>query len=260
MMIRKMSFKKECLSTRLCLILMIILGSFMIYSSIGIYIGNLAFAHSLPVTEFPAPDSIIKKGEPLPSKVVIDFSERPDPSVSTITILNEKNERVDNGHFAIIGDHSREAMITLNTKKLIDGVYTVSWMTQSADDGHIARGSYVFGIGDVGPNAATSSIGNNTPQKVQTVTSNLDGLIKWPLIVSQATVVGIIFSHLFLWEGFAKKIRIKNDRYEEINNTANRSLSLSLSLPLIRRLVIILVAVSVTIIASGTALLFLQIT
>ena len=131
----------------------------MIYSSIGIYIGNLAFAHSLPVTEFPAPDSIIKKGEPLPSKVVIDFSERPDPSVSTITILNEKNERVDNGDFAIIGDHSREAMITLNTKKLIDGVYTVSWMTQSADDGHIARGSYVFGIGDVGPNAATSSIG-----------------------------------------------------------------------------------------------------
>ena len=110
---------------------MIILGSFMIYPYIDTYLGNLAFAHSLPVTQFPAPDSIIKKGEPLPSKVIIDFSERPNPTVSTITILNEKNERVDNGDFTIIGNHSREAMITLNTKKLIDGVYTVSLITQS---------------------------------------------------------------------------------------------------------------------------------
>ena len=230
----------------------------MIYPYIDTYLGNLAFAHSLPVTQFPAPDSIIKKGEPLPSKVIIDFSERPDPTVSTITILNEKNERVDNGDFTIIGDHSREAMITLNTKKLIDGVYTVSWMTQSADDGHIARGSYVFGIGDVGPNAQTSLIGKNTQQQVHAVTSYLDGLIKWPLIVSQATVVGIIFSHLFLWENFAKKIRIRMNKPEEINDTGNRSLSLSL--PLIRRLVIILVAVSITIIASGTTLILLQIT
>ena len=135
---------------------------------------EVAYAHSLPVTETPAPDSIIKKGEPLPSRIIIDFSERPEPSVSTITVLNGKNERVDNGDFVISGDHSREAMTTLNTTKLTDGVYTVSWMTQSADDGHLARGSYVFGIGNVGPNAATSSIGGGNQQhvQVQTVTSN----------------------------------------------------------------------------------------
>ena len=44
---------------------------------------NYAYAHSLPVTETPAPNSIIPKGTPLPSKLTIDFSERPSPSVST---------------------------------------------------------------------------------------------------------------------------------------------------------------------------------
>ena len=62
---------------------------------------EVAYAHSLPVTESPAPDSIIRKGEPLPSRIVIDFSERPEPAVSTITVLNGKNERVDNGNFVI---------------------------------------------------------------------------------------------------------------------------------------------------------------
>ena len=121
---------------------------------VGLSIINYAYAHSLPVTETPAPNSIVPKGTPLPSKVTIDFSERPSPSVSTIQVLNSKNEPVNNGDFKIIGDHDREAMTTLDTKKLTDGVYTVSWETQSLDDGHIARGSYVFGVGNVGPGAA----------------------------------------------------------------------------------------------------------
>ncbi|HEY7079406.1 MAG TPA: copper resistance protein CopC, partial [Nitrososphaeraceae archaeon] len=181
---------------------------------------SYAYAHSLPVTEIPASNSIVEKGAPLPSKVTIDFSERPDPNVSTIQVLNSKNERIDDGKFVIIGDHDREAQTGLNPKKLIDGVYTVSWMTQSADDGHIARGSYVFGIGNVGPgstttargSSSTSSIQNNPRQSVQAVavTSNLDGFIKWPLIVSEVAIVGGIFSHSFLWERFGNRIGKKN--------------------------------------------------
>ncbi|MGB0027121.1 MAG: hypothetical protein WBP64_09800, partial [Nitrososphaeraceae archaeon] len=60
---------------------------------------NYVYAHSLPVTETPGPNSIINKGAPLPSKITIDFSERPDPNVSTIQVLNSKNERMDNGKF-----------------------------------------------------------------------------------------------------------------------------------------------------------------
>jgi copper transport protein len=220
---------------------------------------NIAYAHSLPVTEIPTANSIIKKGEALPSKVVIDFSERPDPNVSTMQVLNSRNERVDNGNFVIIGDHNREAMTALDTHKLTDGVYTVSWMTQSADDGHIARGSYVFGIGNVAPGGGvTSSSFLNTKasqqqSQVTAVTSSVDGLIKWPLIVSQAAIVGGIFSHLFLWEKFGIKIGRKNiDGIRSSENKAN--------LTWLKRFSIILVAASVAIIASGSSSVFLQIT
>ena len=247
--------------------ILIISFTFLLLSISDLYfISKKAYAHSLPISQTPSHDSILKKEE-LPSKVVIDFSERPIPGVSTIQVLNEKNERVDNGNFVIIGDHDREAMTTLDTKKLTDGVYTVSWMTQSADDGHIAKGSYVFGIGNVGQSTSgtTSSpsmrLTNNEQQyKVQAITSSLDGLIKWPLIISQVTVVGVIFSHLFLWESFGKKIIINTNQgtVKSANNTAVNNMMMNLRYS--KRFSLILLAVSVTIIVSANVLLFLQIT
>lgn len=227
------------------------------------------------MSQTPAHDSILKKEE-LPSKVIIDFSERPVPGISTIQVLNEKNERVDNGNFVIIGNHDREAMTTLDTKKLTDGVYTVSWMTQSADDGHIAKGSYVFGIGNVGSRTSAITSSSSSPSsmglanheqnyKVQAITSSLDGLIKWPLIISQVTVVGVIFSHLFLWELFGKRIIVNtNQTSSAANSTANTNTTTAnntmMNLRYNKRFTSILVAVSITIIISANALLFLQIT
>lgn len=236
--------------------LSVFLLGLIIYCALGV-LATLeeAYAHSLPVTESPAPDSIIKKGETLPSKIIIDFSERPDPNVSTITVLNTKNERVSNGDFVIIGDNSREAMATLDSKKLADGVYSVSWMTQSLDDGHIARGSYVFGIGNVGL-ADDSSIAtaNGQNSQIQAVTSNLDGLLKWPVILSQATIVGCIFSHFFLWERFGKKLNHSGSK------GTNPTPMAAMSERVLKRFSLILLSVSGTIIAFGTVLLFLQLT
>jgi nitrogen fixation protein FixH len=73
------------------------------------------------------------------------FSERPEPKVSYIHVTNSKNERVDND-FKITGKNDREATVTLDTSKLSNGVYTVSWLVLSRDDGHITKGSYVFNI------------------------------------------------------------------------------------------------------------------
>jgi DNA-binding transcriptional ArsR family regulator len=60
----------------------------------------------------------------------------------------------------------------------------------------------VFGIGNVGPGAVASIVSGKGAQQalqIQSVTSTLDGIIKWPMIVSQAAIVGGIFSDLFLW-------------------------------------------------------------
>ncbi|MFZ0510751.1 MAG: CopD family protein [Candidatus Nitrosopolaris sp.] len=228
----------------------------MISGLTGVSLSHYAYAHSLPETETPAANSIVPKGTPLPSKLTIDFSERPSPTVSSIEVLNSKNEPVNNGDFKIIGDGGREAMTTLDTKKLTDGVYTVSWETQSLDDGHIAKGSYVFGIGNVGPGAAASIASGKTLQQastIQSVTSPLDGLVKWPIIVSQAAVVGGIFSHLFLWENFGSKIGGRRVvRYGLGYDKAN--------IPWLRRFFIVLIASSIAILAAGSSYLFLQVT
>jgi putative copper export protein/methionine-rich copper-binding protein CopC len=238
-------------------LLVAVLLSIIIAGTLELSVINYAYAHSLPVTENPAPNSIIPKGVPLPSSLTVDFSERPSPSVSTIQVLNSNNEPVSNGDFKIIGDHDREAMTTLDTKKLTDGVYTVSWRTQSLDDGHIARGSYVFGIGNVGPAAITASASSSKASiQMQSVTSNLDGLIKWPIIVSQAAIVGGIFSHLFLWENFGSKIRLGT----KVRLFGYRFGYDKTSLQWLRRFAIILVGCSVAIIAASSASLFLQIT
>jgi copper transport protein len=256
----------------LIFIIIIIISSILFLSISELsFLSKKAYAHSIPISQTPSHDSILKKEE-LPSKVVIDFSERPIPGVSTLQVLNEKNERVDNGNFVIIGDHDREAMTTLDTKKLTDGVYTVSWMTQSADDGHIAKGSYVFGIGNVGQSSSSSSAATSTSPsmgltngeqryQVQAITSSLDGLIKWPLIISQITVIGVIFSHLFLWESFGKKIIIVNTNQKSANSANNTNINNTMTnLRYSKRFTLILVAVSVTIIIASNILLFLQIT
>jgi len=241
---------------------------FLLISSISdsSFLLKNAYAHAIPVNQTPAPDSIFEKDD-LPSKVIINFSERPVPSVSTIQVLNEKNERVDNGDFVIIGDHDREAMTTLDTTKLTDGVYTVSWMAQSVDDGHIAKGSYVFGIGNVGvsSSAKTSSsiegLSNDQQNyKVQAVTSSLDGLIKWPLIISQITVIGVIFSHLFIWDLFGKKIILNKNKKSTANPGSDTLTNNMMSTSRYnKRFTFILVIACVTIIISANVLLFLQV-
>ncbi|MGC1930187.1 MAG: copper resistance protein CopC, partial [Candidatus Nitrosopolaris sp.] len=252
-----MSNDKKFLKNNYTLIAILsIVLAIMISGLPGVFIPLYASAHSLPVIETPAANSIIQKGTPLPSKVTIDFSERPSPTVSSIQVLNSKNEPVNTGNFVIIGDDDREAMTTLDTKKLTDGVYTVSWETQSLDDGHIAKGSYVFGIGTVGPGGAASIASGKTLQQastIQSVTSPLDGFVKWPIIVSQAAVVGGIFSHLFLWANFGSKIEGRRVvRYGLGYDKAN--------IQWLRRFFILLIASSIAILAAGSSLLFLQIT
>ena len=259
------------------------------------YNDHLVYGHALPTTYNPEPNSIINKNQTIPSKITISFSERPDPKVSSIEVLNSHYQRVDNNDFKITGQqNNREATVTLDKNKLSDGVYTVSWLTMSLDDGHIAKGSYVFGIGDItgssapSPSGSVPSTNNNqfsqqNQIKTEAVTSNIDGLIKWPLIIAQAAIVGCIISHLFLWNNnkFVNKILLsknkekpskintnnvepsenftqKNNPSKSYDNDDKKLIDKSRFKPL-KVFLIVLCASSVSIFICGTALIFLQV-
>ncbi len=253
------------------LILISIILSCVIVQNLNIF--PYAYGHALPVTYSPSPNSIISTTKPLPTKITISFSERPDPKVSFIHVTDPNNKRVDNNDFKITGEQNgRVAQVTLDTHKLGEGVFTVSWLTMSIDDGHIARGSYVFGIGDVGNTAGSSTqaltTSNNQMQqnqiKTEAVTSNIDGVIKWPLIVAQAAMVGGIISHLFLW---VNNRVIKNKIYFSLKSISNTDSSTNQNdlknsekvLRPIKMLVLLLCVSSVIVIVFGSTLLFLQI-
>jgi methionine-rich copper-binding protein CopC len=117
-------------------------------TNISPYSGT-AYGHATPVSYSPPANAVIsmqQQDKSLPDKVVILFSERPEPKVSYIHVTDSENKRVDNNDFKITGQNDREATVTLDKSKLSDEVYSVSWLVLSRDDGHITKGSYVFNI------------------------------------------------------------------------------------------------------------------
>jgi methionine-rich copper-binding protein CopC len=123
--------------------------------------GIHVFGHANPVLYNPPSNSIFQLDRVLPNNVTILYSERPEPKVSYIHVLNSNNERVDNNDFTIMGQDERGASVTLDSTKLSTGTYTISWLVLSKDDGHITKGSYVFSITN-NPLSATTTTTNAT--------------------------------------------------------------------------------------------------
>src|ERR687895_266809 len=137
---------------------------------------NYVYGHANPVSYSPSANSVIASGQEqsLPSKVTILFSERPEPKVSYIHVTNSKNVRVDNNDYTISKLNNREAAITLDTSKLSSGVYTVSWLTLSRDDGHISKGSYVFSISPAQESSLSNSVSGNKTFSEQATIDNVN--------------------------------------------------------------------------------------
>ena len=105
------------------------------------------FGHASPVTYLPEPNEIIDSSKSVPDHVTIAFTENPEPKASNIKIMNSKNERIDNNDLTA-SDSDKSLSVTLDSSKVIPGVYTVNWLVLSKDDGHITKGSYVFSVED----------------------------------------------------------------------------------------------------------------
>jgi methionine-rich copper-binding protein CopC len=132
------------------------------------------YGHAAPVSYSPAPNSIIAQNGSLPTKVVISFSERPEPKASYIHVTNAKNNRVDNNDYSITGQNDRQATVTLDNNKLTPGVYTVSWLALSRDDGHITKGSFVFTIKSAQAAAQASLSNKNNTFSDQVTIDNVN--------------------------------------------------------------------------------------
>ena len=118
----------------------------------------VALGHALPQSSSPSAGAQLTSS---PSQVSITFGERPDPNLSTIKVLDTSGAVVTTGPTASVAGKPVELAVPLKPN-LPEGVYTVAWRTVSAVDGHLASGSFAFGIGVAPPTNGTGSSSSTT--------------------------------------------------------------------------------------------------
>ena len=115
--------------------------------------------HALPIRTVPAADAILSAP---PSQVKMWFSEALNPIDSRIIVVDPSNHEVDNRDSQVNASDPTEMDVGLQL--LRPGTYVVVWRTQSAVDGHVTGGSFLFRIanadGSVPPIPATLPSGN----------------------------------------------------------------------------------------------------
>ncbi|HEX2068072.1 MAG TPA: CopD family protein, partial [Nitrososphaeraceae archaeon] len=105
--------------------------------------------------------------------------------------------------------------------------------------------SYFLAYSQEGSDVSSSSGSEYHPQ-TEAVTSTYDGLLKVPLIISQAAIVGGVFNHIF-FQRVLNRIDTKYRINIENNNLQSQ-----------KKFFIILVSCGITILVTGTSLIYLQ--
>jgi copper transport protein len=111
-------------------------------------------AHSLPQSSTPSPGATLQSP---PTVVTITFGETPDPKLSSIRVLDTSGASVTAGPTTAVAGDALTLSVPLSA--LGPGVYTVSWRTVSAVDGHAASGSFAFGVGVAPATSPGATIG-----------------------------------------------------------------------------------------------------
>jgi copper transport protein len=135
----------------------VLLVAVLAVAGVGV-LASPADAHALLERSSPAAGASLPRA---PHLLLLFFTEAPDPSLSTVSLLNSAGRTVrGTGKPAAAPGDAQELRVTL--PRLTRGVYTVNWRTVSKVDGHITNGSFAFGIGARPPSGAAAAQAANT--------------------------------------------------------------------------------------------------
>jgi len=128
---------------------LVVAASIVVLALVGMT--SVAWAHADLLSSDPASGSTVQTA---PTRLVLNYSEEPDPQLSQVELLNSSGASVDTGSPSLQG---QKTLVVPITGDMPDGVYTVSWSAVSVDDGHTTTDSFSFGVGvkaSSGPAAA----------------------------------------------------------------------------------------------------------
>ena len=161
--------------------------------------GHGAAAHALVASSDPAAGATLASA---PSRIVLTFTEQPDLKRSLIQVLDTSGKKLAGGApEGVAGQPTTVARIPVTTT-LPKGVYTVSWKSISAVDGHLATGAFAFGVGEAprpgGPSTAVKSPG----------ASEVGVAGRWFYLGGLMGLLGIAFVQLVVLRGSARPRRL----------------------------------------------------
>jgi copper transport protein len=141
-------------------------------------------AHALLQSSDPAAGSTLGSA---PSVITLTYGERPDPQLTSVKVLDSSGGDHVAGPIAALGDPPNSIRVSVGP--LPDGVYTVSWRTVSAVDGHVSAGSFAFGVGEAPPSSPPDQMGGGMSES-----GSPPGIVaRWILYLGLVALLGAAF-------------------------------------------------------------------
>jgi copper transport protein len=141
-------------------------------------VASPAGAHALLERSVPPAGAVLQHG---PAEVLLTFTEVPEPSLSSVHVLDSTGRQVDAHGSEPVPGEPLELRVPLGA--LPNGAYTVTWRTVSRVDGHVTGGAFAFGVG-VTPSAAPAAPTNTWPSPGSVAS-------RWALYTGLAGLLGL---------------------------------------------------------------------
>ncbi len=162
---------------------------------------GISEAHAILLRSDPAKDAVLPVA---PDRVRMWFSEDLNPALSTAVVVNGANVHVDAGDAHASTNDPTEMDISLKSN-LPPAVYVVVYRTDSADDGHVLTGSFLFTVAR--PDGTVPTLSSSAHPGVNALggsslsgqyTGQLDGPTSFNLVMITLVELGAVF-----WVGAA---------------------------------------------------------
>ena len=154
---------------------------------------SVSEAHAILLRSDPAKGAVLNTA---PTQVRMWFTESLNPTYSTARVLNGGKKRVDLNNAHVSASDATEMDVNL-PPNLPPAVYVVIWRTQSANDGHVLTGSFIFTVAN--PDGSTQKITGTLPGQDSlgntggSATGQLDGPTLFSLIMVTLVELGAVF-------------------------------------------------------------------
>ena len=222
----------------------------LIASSLTLLMPLIASAHAFLLRSAPAQSAVLNVA---PQQVRMWFSEDLNPALSTIVVIDQNNQRVDQQDAHVAANDVREMDVSL-APNLQPAVYIVIWRTASADDGHIWGDTFDFTIaradGTVPSLKSNTLPGENILGSASLTgrsTGQLDGITFFNLVMITLVELGTIFwVGAQFWVLFVLQLAKNGDEAQEsIHRQIQQRFERYWSLPLLLGLLVVNVGILV---------------